>query len=131
MTKDKSNIAAKRALQELVHWAPHSEQDLYFYIKEFFVHVLGYPRDHVIICEQGKKGIPDISLCSADAKTKDRIYWTVGEVKQKPGIFRDRTARQERWSEQLSRYVTADTVYCLLIDSLTVAVLHPMEGKSK
>jgi type I restriction-modification system DNA methylase subunit len=125
MTKDKSNIAAKRALQELVHWAPHSEQDLYFYIKEFFVHVLGYPRDHVIICEQGKKGIPDISLCSKDAKTKDRIYWTVGEVKQKPGLFRERTVREERWGEQLSRYVTADTVYSLLIDSLTIAVLHP------
>jgi hypothetical protein len=125
LARDKSNTAAKRALHELVHWTPHSEQDLYFYVKEFFVHVLGYPRDRVIICEPGKKGTPDISLCSADAKPKDRIYWTVGEVKQKPGLFRDRATREERWNEQLSRYITADTIYSLLIDSLTLVVLRP------
>ena len=74
MPKVKSEVAAERALHELVTRATYSEQDLYFYIKEFFVHVLGYPRDHVTICEQSKKGIPDVSLCSADAKTRDRIY---------------------------------------------------------
>jgi type I restriction-modification system DNA methylase subunit len=125
LAREKSNTVAKRALHELVHWTPHSEQDLYFYVKEFFVHVLGYPRDRVIICEPGKKGTPDISLVSADAKPRDRIYWAVGEVKQKPGLFRDRATREERWNEQLSRYITADTVYSLLIDSLTLVVLHP------
>lgn len=131
MPQAKSDVTANRALNELVHWEPHSEQDLYFYIKEFFVHILGYPRDHVVICEQGKKGIPDISLCSADAKTKDRIYWTVGEVKQKPGLFRDKKVRKERWDEQLSRYVTADTVFCLLVDSLTITVLYPSGKEMK
>lgn len=125
MGRARSKVAANRALQELIHWAPHSEQDLYFYIKEFFVHVLGYPRKCVIICEPGKKGTPDMSLCSVDMKPKNKVYWVVGEVKQKPGLFRDAEIRKEHWDKQLSRYVTADTVFSLLIDPITIAVHHP------
>jgi type I restriction-modification system DNA methylase subunit len=125
MGKAKSKTTAKRALQELTHWTTHSEQDLYFYVKEFFIHVLGYPRNCVVICEPGKKGTPDISLCSADSKPSNKIYWAVGEVKQKPGLFRDPRIRKERWDKQLSRYVTADSVFSFLLDPLTIAVLHP------
>ena len=128
LVKRGSVASANRALRELVSWTPHSEQDLYYYMKEFFVHVLGYPRDHVILGEPGKRGTPDVSLCSVDAKPKDRIYWVVGEVKPKSGLFRDANVRKERWQEQLSRYVTADTVYALLVDPATIAIFHP-DGK--
>ncbi len=120
-----SLLRANRALRSLTSWSGSSEQDLYFYVKEFFRYVLGYPEDHIIICEPGRTGIPDISLCSKDVKPKDGIYWVVGEVKKTAGVFRDRAYREERWKVQLSRYITPDTVYALLIDPITIAVLLP------
>lgn len=126
--KRASHTSADRALRELVSWTPHSEQDLYYYIKEFFVHILGYPRNRVIIGEPGKRGTPDVSLCSLDAKPKDKVYWVVSEVKRKSGTFRDVGVRSERWEQQLNRYVTADTVYALLMDPTTMAILRP-DGK--
>ncbi len=111
---------ADRLLRELVSRTFASETDLYPYMKEFFTHILGYPRDRVVLGVQAGTGTPDLSLLS-----KDGVYWSVGEVKNEPGRFRDPAYRRDRWQQQLSRYVSADTVYALLIDPRTVVVLRP------
>ena len=122
---------AETALKELVSWQQGSERDLYYYLKEFFVQVLGYPRDCVVLEESGKKGIPDISLSPAGVSSKRRIYWVPGEVKRTKGLFRDSSTRDERWKKQLSRYVSADSVYALLIDPVTIAVFSPNGTEDK
>lgn len=116
---------ADAALDRLRKWAGDSEPDLYPYLKEFFVEVLGYPRESVRINSAQKKGIPDISLISKDSVGKLQFPWVVCEVKREREIFADPPARKEVLDTQLKRYVTADTVYALLIDPGIIAVYLP------
>jgi len=117
---------ADKVLQELLRWSGPSETDLYPYIRDFFVSVLGYPKDHIRLAAKETQGkIPDVSVVSADVKPKDGIYWLVGEVKDDRGLFRSSKNRAKVWGDQLKKYVTADTVYALLIDPITIVVLRP------
>jgi len=116
---------AQAALERLREWSGESEPDLYFYIKEFFIEVLGYPRESVKINTVQKKGVPDVTVISKDSTSKLQIAWISAEVKRERGIFRDSRARKEVLESQLQRYVTADTVYALLIDPGTLAVYLP------
>lgn len=116
---------ADAALDRLRKWAGDSEPDLYPYLKDFFVEVLGYPRESVRINSAQKKGIPDITLISKDSIGKLQFPWVVCEVKREREIFADLNARKEVLDSQLRRYVTADTVYALLIDPGIIAVYLP------
>ncbi len=122
---------SETALKELVGWQGGNEQDLYYYVKEFFVRVLGYKKDYVKINETGHSGFPDISLRPKDVKSGDKLYWVVGEVKKERGLFRDPEERKKQWSapdphqRQIKKYVSGDTVYALLIDPITFAVYTP------
>src|SRR5271157_2640713 len=117
---------AETSLKELVSWSERSETDLYYYVKEFVRHVLGYPKENVFLTESGPSGgIPDIALSAKDVRPKDKVFWVVGEVKKKPGTFRDEKFRRDRWKEQLQRYVTSDTIYALMLDPTTLVVLKP------
>jgi type I restriction-modification system DNA methylase subunit len=117
---------AQKALEDLVEWGGPSEIDSYPYVRDVLTNVFGYPKDHVRLADQGSQGkIPDVSLVSADAKPKDGIYWVVGEVKRELDAFRSSDYRRDVWENQLRGYVTADTVYALLIDPHTIAVLRP------
>jgi type I restriction-modification system DNA methylase subunit len=117
---------AQKALEDLVRWSGPSEIDSYPYVRDVLTNVFGYPKDHVRLADKGSQGkIPDVSLVSADAKPKDGIYWVVGEVKRELGAFRSSDYRHDVWENQLKGYVTADTVYALLIDPRTIAVLRP------
>ena len=117
---------AEVALRDLVSWSDRSETDFYYYVKEFFRQVLGYPKENIFLTESGRGGgIPDVSLSAKDVRPKDKVFWIVGEVKRKPGLFRDPSVRRERWKEQLGRYVTSDTIYTLLLDPSTLVVLKP------
>jgi type I restriction-modification system DNA methylase subunit len=53
------------------------------------------------------------------------VFWAVAEVKRERGVFSSRAYRKERWDKQLRNYVTADTVYAIFIDPITVVVLRP------
>jgi type I restriction-modification system DNA methylase subunit len=114
-----------RTLKSLVEWSGNSETDLYPYVRDFFVDVLGYPKDHVRLNVKGQRGIPDVSLVAADVKPKSGIFWAVGEVKKIPGVFRASHYRQLEWKDQLTRYVTADTVLTFLMDPTTICLLRP------
>jgi type I restriction-modification system DNA methylase subunit len=114
------------ALLDLVSWSDRSEVDFYYYVKEFFRHVLGYPKENILLTETGSSGgIPDVSLVAKDVRPKDKVFWIVGEVKRKPGLFRDQKVRRNRWEVQLRKYVTSDTIYTILLDPSTLVVLKP------
>src|SRR6266540_1966957 len=118
---------ADEVLKQLVEWRGDeaNEQDLYPFVKEFFRYVIGYPVERVRIGQTRAGGFPDISLCGEDAKPKDGIFWLVGEVKPEAGRFQEEKEREDVWKGQLKKYVSADTVYALLIDPKTIAVLRP------
>jgi hypothetical protein len=116
---------ADAALDRLHKWAGDSEPDLYSYLKDFFVEVLGYPRESVKINSAQKKGIPDITLISKDSVGKLQFPWVVCEVKRERETFADPASRKEVLETQLKRYVTADTVYALLVDPGIIAIYLP------
>jgi type I restriction-modification system DNA methylase subunit len=116
----------QKALDDLLGWSGTSETDLYPYVREVFTDVFGYPKDHIRLAERGTLGkIPDLSLSPADVKPKQGLFWVVGEVKKERRAFQSADYRKKEWDEQLRKYVSADTVYALLIDPETVAVLRP------
>lgn len=117
---------AQKALDEMLRWSGNSEIDLYPYVRELFMNMLGYPKDHIYLVERESQGkIPDLSLVSADVSPRSNTYWVVGEVKKERGVFRSRDYRKEQWEKQLKNYVSADTAYALFIDPTTIAVLRP------
>lgn len=116
---------AQSALNRLTRWNGVEERDLYFYIKEFFVEVLSYPRECVKTNPGQKKGIPDLTLISKDSTEKVQIPWMTVEVKPERGLFRDPGARKDVLESQLSRYVIADTVYAVLMDPITLVIYLP------
>jgi len=113
---------ADKALADLIKWSQGNEPDSYPYFKDFFCTVLDYPKDKVRINESGFRGFPDVTLFSKDG---DRIAWVVCEVKPEPGFFRTDANQQTVWTRQLKRYVTADTVHCLLLDPTALVVMTP------
>ncbi len=107
----------QKALDEMLGWSGNSEIDLYPHVRELFVNMFGYPKDHIHLIEKGSQGkTPDLSLVSADASPRSNTYWVVGEVKKERGVFRSRDYRKEQWEKQLKEYVSADTTYALFID---------------
>ena len=122
---------AQDALTDLVSQTAGSESNLYPFIRDLFVDAFGYPKDHVRVNEKERKGIPDVSLIPADVSPRSNIFWIVSEVKKERGVFRSKKYREDRWENQLRRYVAADTVYALLIDPTTIAVLRPNGSEVK
>jgi len=123
---------AQKALTDMLEWSGTSEIDLYPYIRELFTNLFGYPKDHVRLAERGSQGkIPDVSLVSADVKPRDCVYWVVAEAKRERRAFRSPEYRRKEWETQLKQYVSADTVYALLIDPETLTVLRPDGGEIK
>ena len=116
----------QKALDDLLGWSGTSEIDLYPYVREFLTDVFGYPKDHIRLAERGTLGkIPDLSLSPADVKPKQGLFWVVGEIKKERRAFQSADYRRKEWDGQLRKYVSADTVYALLIDPETIAVLRP------
>jgi hypothetical protein len=115
-----SQRGAERALSDLVAWQGGNEPDSYPYFKDFFCAVLGYPKEKVKVNESGTRGFPDITLYS-----KDGIPWVVCEVKPDRKLFRTEKNQHDIWNDQLKRYVTADTVYAVLLDPATMVLLTP------
>lgn len=115
---------AQRALDDLVNWEGGNEPDLYPYFKDFLCNTLSYPKNKVKINETEARGFPDLSFYAEDSLPESSA-WVVCEVKPERGFFRDENRRTEVWNEQLKRYITADTVYALLLDPHTVVILTP------
>lgn len=115
----------QKALDALIHWSSGSEPDSYPYFKDVFCQVLGYPKDRIKLNDRGLHGIPDMTFFSQDA-----VPWVVCEVKPEPGRFRSKKECDEIWDKQLKRYVSADTVYALLLDPTTIVVVSP-DGRQR
>lgn len=112
------------ALNKIRQWQGN-EPDLYPYIKDLFVDVFGYPKENVKINSTQRAGFPDIVLNNKDSTSQLQIAWVCAEVKRERGLFRDAQARKDALETQLRKYITADSVYALLIDPLTIAIYWP------
>jgi hypothetical protein len=121
MTSSKAQVDA---LNKIRQWQGN-EPDLYPYIKDLFVDVFGYPKENVKINSTQRAGFPDILLNSKDSTSQLQIAWVCAEVKRERGLFRDAQARKDALETQLKKYITADSVYALLIDPLTIAIYWP------
>ena len=113
------------ALYKIRQWSGGNEPDLYPYIKDLFVDVFGYPKENVRINSTLRAGFPDILLHSKDSTSQLQIPWVCAEVKRERLLFRNAEARKDSFENQLKRYITADTVYALLIDPLTIVIYLP------
>jgi hypothetical protein len=94
---------AQEALDRIRRWSGGNQPDLYFYIKDFFVEALGYPKENVRINTTGQEGFPDIVLITKDSTPKMQSAWVSAEVKKEPGSFRDRQARQNALESRLKK----------------------------
>jgi hypothetical protein len=112
------------ALNKIRQWQGN-EPDLYPYIKDLFVDVLGYPKENVKINSTQRAGFPDILLNSKESTPQLQIAWVCAEIKRERGLFRDAQARKDALETQLKKYITADSVYALLMDPLTIAIYWP------
>jgi len=121
MTSHKAQVDA---LNRVRQWQGN-EPDLYPYLKDLFVDVFGYPKENVKINSTQRAGFPDILLNSKDSTSQVEIAWACAEVKRERGLFRDSNARKDALETQLKKYITADTVYALLIEPLTIAIYWP------
>lgn len=121
MTSQKTQI---EVLNRIKQWQGN-EPDLYPYLKDLFVDVLGYPKENVKINSTQRSGFPDILLNSKDSTSKLPIVWVCAEVKRERGLFRDAQERKNVLESQLKKYITADSVYALLIDPVTIAIYWP------
>lgn len=121
MTSYKAQV---EVLNRVRQWQGN-EPDLYPYIKDLFVDVFGYPKENVKINSTQRSGFPDILLSSKDSTPKLSIAWVCAEVKRERGLFRDPQERKAVLESQLKKYITADSVYALLIDPLTIAIYWP------
>ena len=111
-------------LDKIIHWEGN-EPDSYPYFKDLFVDVFNYPKENVKINSTQRAGFPDILLNSKDSTAKLQISWVCAEIKRERGLFQDAQVRKEAWDTQLKKYVTADSVFALLIDPITIAVYLP------
>jgi len=122
MTSTKAQVDA---LNKMRRWQGGNELDLYPYIKDFFVDVLGYPKESVRINSTQREGFPDIILLSKDSTPQRPIPWVCAEVKRERGLFREVDPRKDAVETRLKKYVTPDTIYGLLIEPSTIAVYLP------
>jgi len=116
-----SRKVKEAVLSDFINWSGGSEIDLYPYVKSFFTKILGYPSKKVKLCERMGSNVPDIVLSAKDSDQE----WLVGEIKPVGGLFRVQANKNKVITEQLSRYITADTVFGLLIDPTTIVILYP------
>jgi hypothetical protein len=108
-----------------VTWSGPSETDLYPYIKDFFVHVLRYPKEKIKLDTTENNKIPDLQLVAKETNPSFGAYWVVAEIKPNAGLFRNPSKRNKVWQEQLQHYVNPETVYALLMDPTTVVQYLP------
>lgn len=120
-----SSAKAQEALNKIRKWEGGNEIDLYPYIKDLFVDVFGYPKESVKLNTTQREGFPDIILLSKDSTPQMQVPWVCAEVKRERGLFRSTEGRKDAIETRLKKYVTAHTVYGLLIEPLTIGIYLP------
>ena len=108
------------------------ERNVYPYLRDLFVHVLGYERENIVIDtpQEGMGGnSPDmvvrLGTGIADEKGREiRHDWLVAEVKAEAGVFADEKRREAVFDEK-AKYVVLGTEWFLMADP-SVLVVRPV-----
>jgi hypothetical protein len=110
------------------------ERNLYPYIRDLFLNVLGYrPGDLLVDTADESGGIPDLAVLAPNGMTDGSgaamtARWLVAEVKDEPGVFR-RQASRERIFREKAKYIGLDTAWFVLLDP-ECFVLRPVTSRA-
>jgi len=93
------------------------ERNLYPYIRDLFVGVLGYrPADLLVDIADQAGGIPDLCvLAPSGIPDSAPTRWLVVEVKDEPGVFLKEKSRASIFQEK-AKYIGLDTAWFVMID---------------
>lgn len=93
------------------------ERNLYPYIRDLFIGVLGYrPADLLVDTADQAGGIPDLcALAPSGIPDSAPTRWLVVEVKDEPGVFFKEKSRARVFQEK-AKYIGLDTAWFVMID---------------
>ena len=110
------------------------ERNLYPYVRDLFVNVLGYrPGDLLVDTADEIGGVPDLAALAPSGLT-DRsgaaltTRWLVAEVKDEPGVFRHPASRERIFREK-AKYIGLDTAWFVMLDP-ECFVLRPVTSRA-
>lgn len=130
MADKKSQLFAE-AIKALKTTIPGQERNMYPYVRDIFIHALGYKSNQILSDVQAAsgKGVPDLTIrVSSGVKGHDRkdlvLEKIVVEVKDEPGTFLRSASRNAIFREK-SKYVGVDTTHFVMIDP-SCMVIRPV-----
>lgn len=110
------------------------ERNLYPYIRDLFIKVLGYRASDLLVDTSDEAGgVPDLAVLAPNGMTDGSglpltTRWLVVEVKDEPGVFR-RPGSRERIFREKAKYIGLDTAWFVLLDP-ECFVLRPVTSRS-
>ena len=110
------------------------ERNLYPYVRDLFINVLGYrPGDLLVDTADEIGGIPDLAVLAPNGLTDTAgaaltTRWLVVEVKDEPGVFAQPASRERIFREK-AKYIGLDTAWFVLIDP-ECFVLRPVTSRA-
>lgn len=110
------------------------ERNLYPYVRDLFVHILGYrPENLRVDVADETGGIPDLAVLAPNGLTGPAgepvtTRWLVVEVKDEPGAFR-RPASRERIFREKAKYLGLDTAWFVMLDPASF-VMRPISSRA-
>src|SRR5437867_1061188 len=97
------------------------ERNMYPFIRDLFVHFLGFKPEDVFTDTSTEEGnIPDVAVLApvgvTDSKGKEiKARWLVLEAKDESEIFLDEESRRTTFTEK-SKYIELDTAWFAMVD---------------
>ena len=106
----------------IINTQPGQERNMYPYLRDLFVHVLGHTVDNIIVDSPQRhgRGAPDLVIrvgtSVIDAKNHEITHdWVVMEAKSDAGTFAHAEKRETIFNEK-AKYITIGTQWFLMID---------------
>lgn len=110
------------------------ERNMYPWIRDLFIHILGYsPKDITVdISGEMEGGIPDLIIkvpSGIKINGKDELIdWIIVEAKDENGIFLNSVNRESIFKEK-SKYISLNTAFFIMIDPECMVVRNVIYGK--
>jgi hypothetical protein len=117
----KSSVQFAECIRGIAGCLPGQERNTYPFIRDLFVHFLGFKAEDVYTDTANEQGnIPDLAVFAPtgvlDAKGKEiKSRWLVLEAKDEAGIFLSEPSRYETFAEK-SKYIDLDTAWFVMVD---------------
>lgn len=111
------------SLLGLLKTKPGTERNMYPYIKDILVNVLGHDGSSMCVDSSpssrlNHKGIPDISVSVRHYSSIILERWIIVEAKDEAGIFKNERTKEKIFAEK-EKYITSDTEWFVMVDPRT------------